>query len=325
MLRVGFIGAGRRATSAHYPALHRIDEISLEAVSELDSERLLGVTEQYQIPRRFVDYQEMLDEVELDAVCVVMSDTLVTPVALDCMRAGKHVFIEKPPGANTAESQLLLDAAEANDVFCMVGYQRRYAAVTREAMRLVGENGPPTLAIGAFHKNLLGKDPPETGTLWQDICHIVDLVRFMVASEPVEVTAYQDAHSSNWLNSYNGLIRFANDAVGIVTGNRASGGRDLRSELHGVGVGCYMRIPDQIEVLQNNEEPRVIAAVELSDEPSDDNVAIDGTVAMHRHFAECVRTGSTPSSDIRDVIKTSHLVDQLAGKGIIVATANLGS
>jgi len=75
-----------------------------------------------------------------------------------------------------------------------------------------------------------------------------------------------------------------------------------------------MRIPDQIEVLQNNEEPRVIAAVELSDELSDDNVAIDGTVAMHRHFAECVRTGSTPSSDIRDVIKTSHLVDQLAGK-----------
>ena len=313
MLRTGFIGAGRRATSAHYPSLHRIDEIALEAVAELDEGRLLAVTEQYQVARRFIDYQEMLNEVELDAVCVVMSDSLVTPIALECMAAGKHVFIEKPPGANSAESQLLLDAAEANGVFCMVGYQRRYAAVTREAMRLVDAQGPPTLAIGEFHKNLLGEEPPETGTLWQDICHVVDLVRFMAGSEPVEVTAYQDAHGTTWPNSYNGLIRFANDAVGIVTGNRASGGRELRSELHGVGVGCYMRIPDQIEVLQDNGEPRVMAAAELCDEPPADALDIDGTAAMHRHFAECVRKGVTPSSDIRDVIKTSHLVDQLAG------------
>ena len=315
MLRTGFIGAGRRATSAHYPSLSRVDEITIEAVSELDEGRMLSVADKYRIPRTFIDYREMLDQAELDAVHVVMSDTLVTPIALDCMRAGKHIFIEKPPGANTAETQILLDAAEANGVYCMVGYQRRYAPVTREAMRLVGERGPPTLAIGEFHKNLLGQEPPETGTLWEDICHVVDLVRFMAGSEPVEVTAYQDSHASTWPNSYNGLIRFANDAVGIVTGNRASGGRDLRSELHGIGVGCYMRIPDQIEVLQDNQEPVVIPGAELSDEESSDVVTLDGTVAMHRHFAECIRTGVTPSSDVRDVIKTSHLVDQMAGNG----------
>jgi predicted dehydrogenase len=313
MLRTGFIGAGRRATSAHYPTLSRIDDIAIEAVSELDEGRLLSVADKYMIPRSFIDYREMLDEVELDAVYVVMSETMVTPIALDCMRAGKHVFIEKPPGANSAETQILLDAAEANGVYCMVGYQRRFAAVTREAMRLVGERGSPTLAIGEFHKNLLGEEPPTTGTLWQDICHVVDLVRFMAGSEPVEVTAYQDAHGSTWPNSYNSLIRFANGAVGIVTGNRASGGRYLRSELHGIGVGCYMRIPDQIEVLQVNKEPAVVSGAELSNEDSTDVYALDGTVGMHRHFAECIRNGVTPSSDIRDVIKTSHLVDQIAG------------
>ena len=314
MLRSGFIGAGRRATRAHYPTLHQIDDIALEAVAELDEGRMLGVADKYQIPKTFVDYRKMLDEVELDAVYVVMSDTLVTPIALDCMRAGKHVFIEKPPGANTAETQVLLDAAEANSVYCMVGYQRRFAAVTREAMRLVGERGPPTLAIGEFHKNLLGEEPPPTGTLWSDICHVVDLVRFMVGSEAVEVTAYRDAHGSTWLNSYNALIRFANDAVGIVTGNRASGGRDLRSELHGIGVGCYMRIPEQIEVRQDNEEPVVVSGADLAGaEPGDVN-ALDGALAMHRHFAKCIRDGVTPSSDVRDVINTSHLVDRLAGK-----------
>ena len=81
-----------------------------------------------------------------------------------------------------------------------------------------------------------------------------------------------------------------------------------------MGVGCYMRIPNEIEVLRDNEEPRIVAAAELSDEAPTDALDIDGTVAMHRHFAECVRNGVVPSSDIRDVIKTSHLVDQMAGK-----------
>lgn len=98
-----------------------------------------------------------------------------------------------------------------------------------------------------------------------------------------------------------------------VPSNHASGGRDLRSELHGIGVGCYMRIPDQIEVLQDNRKPVVVSGVELSNEDSTDVIASDGTVAIHRHFAESIRNGVTPSSDIRDVIKTSHLVDQLAG------------
>ena len=58
-----------------------------------------------------------------------------------------------------------------------------------------------------------------------------------------------------------------------------------------------------------------MTAAELSEEASAYTLDIDGTVAMHRHFAECARKGVAPSSDIRDVIKTSHLVDQLAGKG----------
>jgi len=315
MLRTGFIGAGRRATRAHYPTIHQIDNIALEAVAELDEGRMLSVADKYQIPNTFVDYEKMLNEVELDAVYVVMSDTLVTPIALESMRAGKHVFIEKPPGANTSETQVLLDAAEANGVYCMVGYQRRFAAVTREAMRLVGARGPVTLAIGEFHKDLLGSElPPPAETLWSDVCHVVDLVRFMVGSEAVEVTAYQDAYQSAWLNSYNALIRFDNDAVGIVTANRASGGRDLRSELHGIGVGCYMRIPDQIEVRQDNEEAVVVSGAKLAGaEPNDVN-ALDGALAMHRHFADCIRDGVTPSTDVRDVINTSHLVDRLAGK-----------
>ena len=152
MLKVAFIGAGGRAKGAHYPCVNRLDGVSIEAVAEMDESRMKQVVEQYNIPRSFhcqsnTDHLKMLESVELDAVYVIMGPGVMTKPAIDCMNAGKHVFIEKPAGANSEETAQMLDAAVANNVYCMVGYQRRYAAVTQEAMRLVKERGPATFAM----------------------------------------------------------------------------------------------------------------------------------------------------------------------------------
>ena len=238
MLKAAFVGAGSRAQSAHYPNVSRLEDAGIEAVAELDGSLMETVIDGYNIPRSFADYHEMLESVDLHVVYVVMGEEYMTPIAIDCINAGNHVFIEKPAGASPEETEQLLDAATANDVFCLVGYQRRHAAVTREAMRLVRERGSATLAIGEFHKHMLGDSKPPRTTMWNDICHAVDLVRYMVGSEPVEVHAFQDTRLSTWPNDYNALVRFDNGAVGIITANRSSGGRTLRSELHGLGVGC---------------------------------------------------------------------------------------
>jgi virulence factor len=313
MLRAAFIGAGRRAQGAHYPCVSRLDDTSIEAVAELDGERMETVVDGYNIPRSFGDHREMLEAVDPDMVYVVMGEQFMTSIAVDCMNAGKHVFIEKPAGASPEESQLLLEAAMANDVYCMVGYQRRYAAVTREAMRLVRERGPATLAIGEFHKHMLGADEPPRTTMWNDICHVVDLVRYMAGSEAVEVNAFQDTGQKALPADYNSLIRFANGAVGMVIANRSSGGRTLRAELHGVGLGCYMRIPEQLELYADGGEPQTLSGAGIDGAETGDTRAYDGTLRMHQHFAECIRTGRTPLTDIRDVVHTSGLVARLEG------------
>ena len=320
MLRAAFIGAGRRAQGAHYPNVNRLNDTSIEAVAELDEERMATVVDAYNIPRSFGDYREMLESVDPDMVYAIMGEAFITPIAVECMNAGKHVFIEKPAGASPEESQQLLAAATANDVHCMIGFQRRYAAVNREAMRLVKERGPATLAIGEYPKHMLGATeiPPSRiprSIMWSDICHAVDMVRYMAGSEPVEVNAYQDTRQAKRPNDYNSLIRFANGAVGIVTANRSSGGRTLRSELHGLGIGCFMRIPEQMEIYQDGEEPRTVSGAEIEGAEIGDTRAYDGNLTMHQHFAECVRTGKTPITDIRDVIHTSRLVARLEGDG----------
>jgi len=313
MLKVGFVGAGGRGQGAHYPSVSRLKDVSIEAVAELDEGRMKTVAEKYNIPRTFKDYREMLESVELDIVYTIMHERWVTPVAIDCMNAGKHIAVEKPPGMNSGETQQMLDAAIANDVSCMVTYQRRYAAITQEAMRLVRERGQTTFAMGEFHKPG-DPDKDNMDSLWNDVCHVADLVRYMVGSEVVEVTAYQDAQENGVKNVFNGMIRFANHAIGIVSGNRCSGGRVLRAELHGRGVGCYMmHMPKQIEICEDGKPPRIVQGYELTGTDPDDEPVYEGVLAMHQHFVDCVRKGERPCSDVRDVIKTSLMVDQLMG------------
>ncbi len=315
MLKAGFIGAGGRSRGAHYPSVARLPEVEMKAVCELDEERLGQIVREYHFDHVFTDHRRMLNEVDLDVVYCVMKEQWVLGPALDCINAGKHVFIEKPPGANSAETRRMLDAAVANDVHVMVGFQRRYAAVTREAMRRVAAKGPVSLATATFNKQILGGDGKEfSTTLWNDVCHVVDLLRYMASGEPVEVHAYRDKFGSESRNHYTALVRFDNGATGAVFGNRASGGRVLRSELHGVAIGCYMKIPGEIEIHEDNES-RVLGGWEVDGVDRDDVPRYEGTLTMHEHFVDCILNNKTPISDLRDAIHSIHLVDQIEGKG----------
>ena len=313
MLKAGFIGAGPRAMSAHYPSVYRLDEVERVAVCELDQSKLEAAAAKYSIPSIFTDHGEMLDSVDVDIVYCVMNEKWLLQPALDCLKAGKHLFIEKPPGADSEETRQLLAAAEANDVYVMVGLQRRFAAVTREAVRRVADKGPVSLATTTFNKQQLGGDGKEfSTTLWNDVVHIVDLLRYMAGGEASEVTAYRDCFGGESRNHYTALIRFDNGSTGVVFGNRASGGRVLRSELHGVGIGCYMKIPEEIEILEDNKR-RVLRGWEVDDVDEKDVPRYEGTLTMHEHFVDCVVNGKTPLTDLRDVIHSIDLVDRIEG------------
>ncbi|MEC7842446.1 MAG: Gfo/Idh/MocA family oxidoreductase [Candidatus Latescibacterota bacterium] len=313
MLKAGFIGAGPRAMSAHYPSVYRLDEVERVAVCELDQSKLETAAAKYSIPGIFTDHGEMLDSVDVDIVYCVMNEKWLLQPALDCLKAGKHLFIEKPPGADSEETRQLLAAAEANDVYVMVGLQRRFAAVTREAVRRVADKGPVSLATTTFNKQQLGGDGKEfSTTLWNDVVHIVDLLRYMAGGEASEVTAYRDCFGGESRNHYTALIRFDNGSTGVVFGNRASGGRVLRSELHGVGIGCYMKIPEEIEILEDNKS-RVLRGWEVDDVDEKDVPRYEGTLTMHEHFVDCVVNGKTPLTDLRDVIHSIDLVDRIEG------------
>ena len=102
-------------------------------------------------------------------------------------------------------------------------------------------------------------------------------------------------------------------ATGVVFGNRASGGRVLGFELHGVGIGCYARIPQLLEVHEDNEVT-IVNGWEVDGVDEGDVHEYEGTLTAHRHFVECVRERNVPLTDLRDVVKTGDLVDRIEGE-----------
>ena len=320
-LRVGFLGAGRRASAAHYPSVARLQqagEVQLVAICDQDEERLTAAADRYGVgpEGRYTDLERMLREARLDAVYAILPPRLTGPLVLRLLEAGLHVFMEKPPGISVGETQRLVDAAGRSGRWAMVGLQRRYTSVVREAQRRIAERGPLTMCLVEFHKDMVtrpeGRKRPQTSTLVDDLVHVVDLCRHLCGGQVDETPEVHVLHDqfggAEWPNCYNAVVRFASGAHGVISGNRSSGGRVLRVELHGNGIGCYIDpLPDRMRILADNgRTDTTVTGAELAG--SEDEPAYEGILEAHRHFVACLRENTQPLTDVRDVLGTMRLV-----------------
>jgi predicted dehydrogenase len=144
-LRVGVIGIGSRARehidcAVHHPALNLVGLCDVR-----DDALVRGVERSGGSPETFHDWQKMLDAVSPDVVVVCTPNYLHADMSVGASNAGCHVLCEKPMATTVEDCQRMIDAAARADRVLLVGMQRRYAAVYREAYRLLtdGAIGEP--------------------------------------------------------------------------------------------------------------------------------------------------------------------------------------
>ena len=312
--RVGFIGAGGHATRVHYPTLVQMEEVDFVALADLDEERANKIGNEYSVPHRYTDYQEMFEKENLDAVYVCLPPRAVKPVVLDCLAAGLHTFCEKPFGVTYDQAAEMAQAAEKADVKTLCAYNRRYATVLVEAKERVAECGPISQVVAEFHKNMLRSGPyGDVSIMITDIGHVVDCSRWL-AGEAVEVVPFADEFQADWKNIYTALIRFDSGAAGVLLANRAAGARYERFEVHGPGISAYIRAPERAEIWTGGEkEPTLIEYPEAKQAISPAWIEHYGYAPESRHFFQCIRDDVLPSSHFGDSAKTMLLCERLAG------------
>ena len=125
----------------------------IAAVAELSEERSAHVRDEYGIPAGYSDFRTMLKEVRPDAVYVILPHLQTYPVALECIKMGLNVFLEKPPGITLEQTRYLARQAEARRCITMVGFQRRYAPLVVQAAQKAEARGGIDLLTCRFYKN----------------------------------------------------------------------------------------------------------------------------------------------------------------------------
>lgn len=311
--RIAFIGCGRFASTVHYPSLAELPTAELAAVAELDEGLLHATAERYGVPpeRRYTDHRKMLDEVECEAVYVIMEPAPAPPIIVDCLRRGRHVFMEKPPGLHAGVTERLAEEADRAGVILQVGWNRRFAPVVRRAADIVRRSGPPTLVMGEFHKAHPAPEPFCGTGSWMvvDQSHALDAISFLAGGLPSSFEArcrrlrgYNDCNAA--------LLSWDTGTTGIFMSNYVSGGRVERFEMHGEDVGAYMEAPRSAVVYRSGEpEPERL-----------DGPTIAGSDAFHRtygyyqeaeHFVESIRSGGQPETNIGHALGLMRLIARM--------------
>jgi myo-inositol 2-dehydrogenase/D-chiro-inositol 1-dehydrogenase len=134
-LSVGLIGLGEVAQLMHLPLLADDPRYRIAAVSDVSPSLLAHVAERYGVPNRHADAAALIADPAVEAVFVLTPDHLHAPLLEAAMRAGKHVFIEKPACVTAAELRPLIELDRQNPRTVFVGYMRRYAPAFLELQR----------------------------------------------------------------------------------------------------------------------------------------------------------------------------------------------
>jgi predicted dehydrogenase len=110
-----------------------VDQRYLQAGAE-SARKLSG-----SMPKKIKDVRVLLESAEIDAITIATPEHWHTPMALMGLKAGKHVYVEKPPAHNPAECDMLVNARQKYGLHVQMGNQQRSSVHTQEAIQRIHE------------------------------------------------------------------------------------------------------------------------------------------------------------------------------------------
>lgn len=244
-LGIGVVGLGRLGY-IHARNVQKTSKARLVAVC--DQQEDLGKTIASELScRNYTSIQDMLEDKDIDAVCVATPTALHVEPVTTIAQAAKPIFCEKPLASTIADTKKLIEVIRRAGIKCQIGFQRRFDGPHAEAEKMIREGaiGKPVF-INACSRDPFppppwALDPSKGGGLYVDfLLHDFDMARFLMKDE-ID-TVYAD--ETNLVVDGQGIERFADNAIVTLrfkggalatyhAGIHAEYGYDIRTEVHG--------------------------------------------------------------------------------------------
>jgi predicted dehydrogenase len=320
-VRLAILGTGGMA-NVHAERFNANKDCAVVAAADVDLARAEGFAAKHNIGSAFSGVKELLRESKFDAVSIVTPDVFHTPLAIACLKAGKHVLCEKPLAVTYPDARRMVAAAKKAGVINMVNLSYRDWPSIQAVAALVrdGEIGDVRHVEASYLQAWLaskiwGDWRTTPGWLWRlsekhgsrgvlgDVgVHIVDFATFPVGpirSVFCRLKAFPkapgnrvgeyvlDANDSAVLN-----VEFENGALGTIHTTRWCGGHANRLFLKIAGTKGTVEIDSD----RTTAGYRICAGEDL-DKGVWRDVAVSEVPNNYQRFIKAIRTGRQDQPD----------------------------
>ncbi len=138
-VRMGYVGCGFMAQHVHLPNFASLAGCRLTALAEVRPRLAALVAARRGIPTIYRSHLDLINDPSIEAVGVSAGFAQQGEIAADLLRAGKHVFMEKPMAVSVAQAERMLAAAREGKTRLMVAYMKRYDPGNQVAHQMIAE------------------------------------------------------------------------------------------------------------------------------------------------------------------------------------------
>lgn len=267
MIKVGIIGAGRIG-KVHITSIStRVKDAVIKTVADpFLSDETAAWAKSMGVEHTTKDYREIINDPEIQAVLICSSTDTHAPISVEAIKAGKHVFCEKPISHDVKAIQQVIDALKGTGLKYMVGFNRRFDHNFEAVQKAVaaGKIGKPEII------KITSRDPEPpsaeyvkvSGGMFLDMTiHDFDMVRYLSGAEVEEVYV----QAANLVDPAIGeagdvdtaviTMKMSNGAIAVIDNSRrAAYGYDQRAEVFGSdGMVAVTNDSESTAVISNKD------------------------------------------------------------------------
>lgn len=328
-MRYALIGCGR--ISPNHLAAAQANKLEIVGLCDIDPTMLDDKMAKFKLDAskvvKYHNYQQMLDEQKPELVSICTESGKHAAIALDCIRRGVNVIVEKPIALSIEDADAIIDEARKHNVKVCACHQNRFNKSVVKIREAMDQKRFGRLFYGTAHirwnrgheyydrASWRGTWEQDGGSLMNQCIHNIDLLRWMMGNEVSEVFAYTDNLTHPYIEAEDlgiALIKFANGSYGIIEGTTDIYPKNLEETLYLFGEKGTVKAGGQsVNVI---EEWRFADMLDDADEvkatyhENPPNVYGFGHTPLFADVIEAIRTDRQPKVTAEDGKRALELV-----------------
>ena len=221
-LIIGLIGCGSFAQGTHLPFLLPNKNCTIKAIATKSQKSAEICKNKYRPDYVTTNYKNILKDPDIDTVFIYTQHHSHARFAIEALKAGKNVYVEKPMGITYQECLEVHDTVKNTNLHYFIGFNRRYSPLIDKAKKLIIDRMNPIIInyriASAFIPGSHWVFDPLTGggPIIGEFCHFIDLILYLINSKPIELFALGGTMSHKNTDVYDScvvMIKFQNGSI----------------------------------------------------------------------------------------------------------------